>query len=264
MNKPSPNVLQALERIGHLPLFYPCSGADLLAPIKTFAPYIKEFWFVDKDYFRDMKPEQERPALALKDGYKLLNVAFRKIDDSVWEGRKNVYKAHYEVCPRVVRIETYQHLTSGSIITIHRHRRTGPSALETEIDQLGIFYYRGDSNADGGSKTHWLTIHKWATPGEQKRTLRKGALIFEVLDKLVDGGLIVTDGSMCMGKNNPYRELQRFHSDHAIKAKAVNEAQQFTDPTGRKFHCIGYAGECYRCPTLIWQVSRPHGENSNE
>lgn len=256
MNRPSSEVLQALERIEHLPLFYPCSGKDLKAPIETFALYIKEFWFVDKYYFEDREPEKERPALALEDGYKLLNVAFRKIDDSVWEGRKNVYEAHYEVCPRVVRTETYQHLTSGSIITVHRHRRTGPSALRTEIDQLGIFYYRGDSG-EGGSGTEWLTICKWPGAKEQKKIVEKDALIFKVLDKLVDGGLLVTDGSMCKDEPHPYWELQRFHMNQEVRTNAVDLAQPFTAPTGREFRCIGYAGEHGKGPTLIWQVSRP-------
>lgn len=244
-------LIEALKPLQHLPLFYPCSGNDLAAPIKTFAPYIKEFWFADVNYFRYGNYKDVRPVLAASKTYELTNVTFpsAKIEEIDWKDDR-----HYEKCPPVIRRETYLHRVTGEPITVNRHKRTGPSALRTEISALGVFYYRGDSD-EGGSATHWLTIRRWNNLRSRRRTLRKGALIFEVLDKLVDGGLLVTDGSMCKGFNNPYKELQRFHSNCDIGSQAVEEVQPFTDPMGRTFRCIGYAGECYG-PTLIWQVSQ--------
>lgn len=243
---------EALKPLANFPLFYPCSGNDLTAPIKTFFPYIKEFWFVDVGYFPDGNYENVAPVLNVTYGYELMTVVSRlaSIEESEWKN-----DSRYQKCPPLVRTESYRHTATGEIFTVHRHRRTGPSALRTEVGALGIFYYRGDST-EGGRKTHWLTIQKWNHPPSQLKTLSKGCLIFEVLDKLVNGGLLVTDGSMCEGENNSYKELRRFRSNHNIGKQAVEQVEAFTDPMNRKFRCIGYAGES-KGPTLIWQVSKP-------
>ena len=158
---------------------------------------------MDVNYFQDGNYEGVKPVLEMSKAYELTGVTFRlaNIEESVWKDDKN-----YQTCPPIVRSETYLHTATGETITVHRHRRTGPSALRTEIDTLGIFYYRGDSD-EGGSATHWLTIHGWNYRPTRQRARRSVPLIFEVLDKLTDGGLLVTDGSMCKGFNNPYIEL---------------------------------------------------------
>ena len=156
-NRSSASLGNRLQEVRHLPLFYPCSGRDLIEPITTFAPHIREFWFVDIGYFERESAEKTRPVLNASSDYHLLDVAFRfaSIPESEWRDDPK-----YSVCPPVIRTETYRHIPSGETVTIHRHRRTGPAALRTEIDKMSVFYYRGDSDDGGGSSTHWLTIRK--------------------------------------------------------------------------------------------------------
>jgi hypothetical protein len=115
---------------------------------------------------------------------------------------------------------------------------------------LGVFFYRGDSE-EGGSSTQWLTVWGW-----HRKNKRRRWLIHEVLDKLIDGGLIVTDGSMCKGGHNPHREFRRLHCNRAISAEAaVASVHSFQDDSGRTFRCVGCLGQHYHYwPTLIWQV----------
>jgi hypothetical protein len=80
-----------------------------------------------------------------------------------------------------------------------------------------------------------------------------------VLDKLVDGGLIVTDGSMCDAGTNPYREFQTLSGQEMVSAEeAVRSVSAFSDDEGREFQCIGCLGQDHHGhgPTMIWQVHR--------
>ncbi|MDD5368145.1 MAG: hypothetical protein PHQ40_03590 [Anaerolineaceae bacterium] len=85
-------------------------------------------------------------------------------------------------------------------------------------------------------------------------------LIYEVLEKTVDGGLIVTDGSMMelpIYPHNPYAELARFHCKNDSRGEQASDLMEpFIDLLGNQFTCIGYLGEGYG-PTLIWKVDKP-------
>jgi hypothetical protein len=67
----------------------------------------------------------------------------------------------------------------GSVV--HFHASDGLVALVRRVPDLSIFYYRGDSPGEGGSNQRWL----------------EPVLFHYVLERLMDGGLIVTDGSNC-------------------------------------------------------------------
>lgn len=250
---PTPLDQSVLRRLEGTSLFYPCSGNDLLLPLATFGPFVSDFWFVDSAYFRRSRPEEEPPILSKEHGYTLLDKQIRlpTISEEDW-----IDDEKYDCKPPPILTESYRHITSGRMIRVHRHRRRGPSALRREIDRLGVFFYRGDNDGDahGGSGTLWLTVHR---PKKRRRWL-----IHEVLDKLIDGGLIVTDGSMCQGEHNPYREIARFRSkEDILRDQAVGLAQSFHDDRGHFFQCIGYCGyNRLYSPTLIWQVHRgiPH------
>ena len=99
-----------------------------------------------------------------KADWKLLDVGTRlpDIPEEAWRT-----DSKYGNIPPYIRTETYYHLPSGETIRVHRHRRRGPSALCTEIDKLGVFYYRGDSS-EGGSGTHWLSVFSWNKPRKRR------------------------------------------------------------------------------------------------
>src|SRR4051794_18227136 len=85
----------------------------------------------------------------------------------------------------------------------------GQRAFQKEISSLGVFFYRGDSEGEGGSGFHWL----------RRQNLKV------VLNKLISGGLLVTDGSN--GGSRRYRELCKYRGGESGE-KAVALARSFT------------------------------------
>jgi hypothetical protein len=237
-----------LEHLQGTALFYPCCGDDLLLPITTFSPFVSDFWFVDLAYFSQYLLDKQQPVLSEKDGYTFLDKQVRLPAISEEDCRAHE-KVHEQ--PPYILTERYCHLGSERRICVHRHLRRGPSALRKEIDRLGVFFYRGDS--EEGSGTLWLTVREWHKAKKRKRRW----LIHEVLDKLIDGGLIATDGSMCKGEHNPYREFRRFHGNQEVSdTEAVKLMSPFEDDTGRFFRCIGCLGKHYNGPTMVRPVTK--------
>lgn len=232
-----------LESLQGGTLFYPCSGPDLHVPLREFAPYITQFWFVDWSYPCRMEQIDQADLDVLNRG------EYQLLDRSIWypaspnkEIRSPFIQNKYPWIKPCVLTEKYLHLATRQILTIHRRRGYGTAALRNDIDSIHVFFYRGDSQGEGGSGTLWL----------QGRST-KCVLIEEVLKKLCNGGLVVTDGSNCPGTRNPYKELGHFHWNNTIGAEAVRVVSSFKDKHGRSFHCVGYVGEQYG-PTLAWQV----------
>jgi hypothetical protein len=207
---------------------------------------VDEFWFVDTGYFGRQSPDRT-PSLLRGAEWRLLEAVtlLPDLPESAWNtdwatGCQPLY----------IRRETYRNYPTGVTITVNRHRRRGPSALRKEITSLDVFFYRGDSD-DGGSGTNWLS----AAPRWFRHHRRP--LFYEVLDKLVDGGLVVTDGSMGDDyANNPYRGLRQVKAACTCGPEIVAQVAPFTDLRGNRFECVGFAGQRYG-PTLIWQVTKP-------
>ena len=231
-------------------LFYPCSGNDLLKPIQLFSPYVTEFWFVDRGYFApghqdtrhygyDAPADRHRPVLIDDHDYEHVN--------SNVNGDTRGSKYEVDIKP-IILTESYKHIPTGRTIKIHKRRGYGFSAFRREITSLGIFFYRGDSAGEGGSGNMWL----------------KTEHIDEILNKMIDGGLMVLDGS----DGTPYRKNLSgqyssfwkyrnidFPSAHSV----ITDVKPFTDRKGNAFTCVGYAGRRYG-NTLVWQVKKKEGE----
>lgn len=225
-------------------LFYPCSGDDWQVPVMLFSPVITDFWFVDLAYFtlQDQAADRVSPWLGTWPDYKLQD-DIQVTGPACAQSTKIIDPDTGERIPWMepcVRTERYLHLPSDREIRIYRRRGYGPSAMRKhiDIDEMGVFFYRGDSQGEGGSGTWWLTTSR-----------KRPGLFDQALARLTDGGLVVTDGSNCM---RPYRRLAAFHSK-SIGSDAVSLARAFHDGRGHRFECIGYAGERYG-PTLVWQV----------
>lgn len=177
-------------------LFYPCAGNDFFVPIHVFSPFFTEFWFVDRGYFSpghqdtkyyglDAPADQQPPLLQRHPDYGLIDTDI--IGPPTW----NWHIGDIEPC---ILTETYLHLPSSRLIRIHRRRGYGISAFKKEIGSLGVFFYRGDSEGEGegGSGNFWLYSKR----------------IQDICEKLIDGGLIVTDGSQhSERKDNIYKDL---------------------------------------------------------
>lgn len=226
-----------LEKVRDKALFYPCSGNDYLVPIEIFAPYVIDFWFVDRMYFSAKHPaDTAQPVLKNDARYELLS---KKID-----GPSSWPSSNPDITPCVLT-ECYKHIETGRIMRIHRRRGYGFSALRNEdkIQTIGVFFYRGDSQGEGGSGNWWL---------EQEH-------LDEALDKLIDGGLLVLDGS----DGKPYKRNSGIHKEickytrntpvSLTPKELVASMNVVTDHKKREYHCVGYAGMKYG-PTMIWQV----------
>ncbi len=223
----------ALEAIEDSTLFYPCSGEDWREPLKFFGPWCSDFWFVDNEDFM-RQPLEVPPAVFLPERHELVIPD----GDSKNEERYDDQRPSFPTA-------TYCHRESARVIRVHWYPQDGQSALETQIDRLGVFFYRGDGGSEGGSGIEWLT-----SPHQPD-------LVHKVLEKLIDRGLIVTDGSNCGGgDHNPYRQLRGLRENRTITAEnAVKNSSGFQDDEGRSFYCIGCLGQ-YRGygPTMVWQV----------
>jgi hypothetical protein len=231
---------ETLLRVNNSTLFYPCSGNDLSVPIKIFSPFVNDFWFVDRGYFSpghqdtrgygyDVSADKQIPVLNKDKKYNLI--------ETKTTGPVSWHAYNHEIEPCVLT-ETYEHLPTKNKIRIHRRRGYGFSAFRKEIDSIGVFFYRGDSQGEGGSGNLWLASEH----------------INEVCDKLIDGGLIVTDGCQ-HGHTTEHRELWKYHRCNCQiePEEIIKSMEPFTDKSGRRFTCVGYAGQRYE-PTLVWQV----------
>lgn len=183
-----------LENLRDGCLFYPCAGDDVLLPVELFAPFITDFVFVDKAYF-DPSDQDGRymtfgrpvksavPALERHPAYALVEV-------KIWRSRPDEPQYRYWLGP-CQRTEIYTHLPTGRIIRLHRIRDAGFRAFTRMPIKFQVFFYRGDSEGEGGSGNHWLS-ERW---------------VEAVLSRMTDQGLVVTDGYNTGFEENPYAAL---------------------------------------------------------
>ena len=233
----------ALAAVEDTALFYPCSGNDWQAPIRLFAPAVTAFWFVDRAYFPLSRPaDTARPLLHRWPGYEFLEKHLRGPAGAEVQYRVDpITGKRYPDLEPCVLTERYRHRRSGRVIAVHRRRGYGFSAFRKEITTLGVFFYRGDSQCEGGSGELWL----------------KRDHVQEVCATLVAGGLFETDGSNHL-RSREYTELWRLNTAgrDLSPAELVQAARPFTDRTGRRFTCVGVTDDRHGF-ALIWQVRRP-------
>jgi hypothetical protein len=132
--------------------------------------------------------------------------------------------------------DTFVHRVSGRSFRLHRWERRAEDAL-SELPRLGVFFFRGDNPVDGEGSSGVLWL------GEQ--------LFSRILDLLIPGGLVVTDGSN-LGPGGP-KPLSKFYDDRQIRDIALSKATPF-EYQGRQFQCVAYVGEKYG-PTLVWRAA---------
>lgn len=162
-------------------LFYPCSGDDLRPALDHFFHRISDFYFVDHSYFRpgdqntrnykmDLPADEVKPLYEDVPGYCYMG---SHINGEPSSARNDYYSDPCQLT------EIYLCLRSGSTIRIHRIRDNALNALERITQPISIFFYRGDSLGEGGSGDLWLS----------------GRKLDNVINKMINGGIIVTDGS---------------------------------------------------------------------
>lgn len=178
-------------------LFYPCYGDDTYKPISLFLDTLDEFHFADilisdsslpvlevegninrKIIKRDGEScyfSKDAVRDSSKERISIINLDLGK----VLEENLNFYIGNCRSKIEVpVQKRTWIVGKEKSIKNIYTYGVDGFTSLLT-LDNISVFFYRGDSIGEGGSGQWWF-----------------GKNIFEtLLDKMVEGGIILTDGA---------------------------------------------------------------------
>ena len=237
-----------LEHIEGTSLYYPCSGKDTLGAVKLFSPYINDFLFVDINYFTN-HGQMRVPTPGDISGFMLIS---RKRVGSpraeMTEKYDGIKKKYYQDMEPCIVTETYIHEQTGKSIQYRLKRGFGEYTFRNSENKFGVFYYRGDSLGEGGSGISWMA----------------GKRLNIICDKLIDGGLIVTDGSNGGRSKDNHSQFWKFHNSSKDKPEPeemIASMKPIKDTKGRTFTCVGYAGERYG-PTFIWQVRQAKNQNN--
>ena len=228
-------------------LYYPCCGADTQEPIKLFSKYVDQFHFADIHNI-------SLPATEAQEGRNRLNRIFEWGEFCGGREGESLLRPHWVVEKSIVNDvdidretqdfkktlsddkwvpknprkyqETWANSRDGSKNEVYCHCNDGIITLYS-LNNISVFFYRGDSIGEGGSGQWWL-----------------GPKLFNfVLDKLLDGGLIITDGS----NPDPNCEMVEWDS-------LWNEKHDFVY-RDRNFKCLGQlAASERRRATYVWQV----------
>jgi len=241
-------------------LFYPCCGDDTSEPIKLFIDKISEFHCVDISHIprlpilecdtnwrnRQILSQHQIelirmiPSTIIK-SIRMYRSESRVVDAKVLEQLEElgIKSTGDRIRAITTRKEEWGYAPKeGRKIQIYRHKQDGLFKF-MELDKIAVFFLRGDSPGEGGSG------QKWFQPK-----------IFDlIINKLVDGGLIVTDGSGLDYETSdyvPWRPLweRKGESWNAILKKPIDFKYK-----NRKFTCIGECG--YRYGTVyLWKVEQ--------
>ena len=258
----------SLENLKDKILYYPFSGLDYEVPVRIFADFISEFWFVDTNYFSGSASINSQPSFkGTLEGFTFIKETFvgSKIAQIIFPDRmagknfKQLATGYLEQLflykEKIIKILFRRGFDYTSLF--------GPSELETAEKRLGIFFFRGTST-EGGSDHPWISNREVRMLYGEKKV----RLLSKVLDALPDGGLIVTDGSLGYGHNQAMPKTNEYYPLHEFstqRSNTSNDAYQlahgFKDSKGNFFTCVGHAG-MKNGPTLVWQV-RKSGKMTN-
>jgi len=220
----------ALEALRGSALYYPSAGDDYKEPLDIFMPVIGEFWFVDITYFTRQSANNVPPLLSNSASVEFESFESAGPPIASVESRVDVRGMSYPFLEPCTRSEFYVHRKTNSRITVNRRRGFGQRSISL-VPDIGVFFHRGDSPGESGSNVRWLS-NRW---------------VGEILSRLREGGLIVTDGS-----------LAHVHKLRQIQRSDLSPEQAFANATpferwGYRWTCLGWAGRRYG-PTLIWKL----------
>ncbi|MBV1756485.1 MAG: hypothetical protein KMY55_01455 [Dethiosulfatibacter sp.] len=215
------------------PLFYPCVGNDTIKPIKRFMDTITEFHFVDLIQLPNL-PKLKLEIIKKAKAYESYSTSVNEMILNQWE-TWGIESAGYRGQPGITHKDEWIHADSNRTIEIYRHIQDGLAAF-SNIEKLAVFYLCGDSEGEGGSGQRWF----------------QESILKLMLDKLLDGGLIVTDGSSWdpqIYRTAEWKGLWQYRLDRGI-SKPIDFKYY-----NRMFKCIGECGRKYG-PIYVWQVNR--------
>jgi hypothetical protein len=204
--------------------FYPCCYTDIIEPLMMFSEFLDDFHFIDISGFHigryDHYSSRRRDG-SLEDYFRSNDriLEFKKIEQLCTHcmGGQHWDDSYHSYCSQDESYEQYllklkfekpysedhgvfHFLENGGriypftkYVTVTLHKACGERLLQ-RFGNISVFFYRNDSQGEGGSDIHWL---------EQP-------LLDLILYKLVDGGLILHDGSNL----EPYSETSFLQRDN--------------------------------------------------
>lgn len=223
-------------------LFYPCCGQDSYEPLYLFMDTINEFHFADSNkivlpylecgvkngsedrnslennignfnlkdvpFAVTMFNNKNFETMKILEDSLLMNLEFIKFSDI---STKEIWKTKYE---------------SNKKIEVYSHRYDGFLGIMS-IEKISVFYYRGRNKMDKNAAFNWFNEIAFNT----------------MLEKLQDGGIIVTDGI------NPYEEDKDKSVIWNVLWKDENISFNYKN---RKFSFVGEIGSSLK----VWKVEK--------
>lgn len=250
------------------PLFYPSSGSDTIEPIKLFIDTVSEYHFVDiafvpslpmleanpnrpyvsRGCFQKLDKEYIIPLDIIKSADRKRNMR-REVDNKILEKLKelNIESVGYRGRDTITRKEIWEYTPEiDRTLEIYAHRQDGLIKF-MELDKIAVFFLRGDSMGEGGSGQEWFKPN-----------------IFDlIIDKLLDGGFIVTDGSGYYGNYEEYSGPS-YPNTFPWENKCVQNSDTWDEKLkkpkdfnyrNREFICVGECGERYGT-VYLWKVQK--------
>ena len=199
------------------PLFYPCCGTDTGDAATLFGPYVSELHFADPFCApHRMAGSVGRSELRRTKGQRGTSQILREIGNVV-TGASGHFQFSVKGC------QAYGHMKDGLL------------TLLEDLGELAVFFYRRDSEGEGGSDQRWLR-----------------PVLFDVLlSRMLDGGVIYTDGSNGGGA---YTGLAP-DDDHVTSLPVDANVGDEMTYRNRVLRCV-YRGEAtgWHHPEAAWQV----------
>lgn len=240
-------------------LLYPCCRDDTFEPIKLFIDTVSEYHFVDTKRSillpilecKPNRPKEERCRVeGLEKRHVIPSSIIKSIDMEGTEWRVvnkkildelnelEIEPVGYRNRESFTKMEEWAYTPDDKRrIKIYRHRQDGLVKF-MEFDEVAVFFLRGDSSGEGGSGQEWFQPK-----------------IFDlIIDKLVDGGFIVTDGSSYYdwSIDEPWKPLYKKDKDSWDCDLEKPKDFSYKD---RRFICIGECGQGYGT-VYLWKVEK--------
>jgi hypothetical protein len=241
-------------------LFYPCCGDDTYEPLRLFIDTVSDFHFADNEFLPKLPKlecEIEGVLDPIRNERPMRNVNSNIVIPKVIIGNAKSIKCEdyipneilEQLKERNIRSTGFRNNTTitykqewlytpqdGRKIEVYRHIQDGLITFMT-LDKVSVFFLRGDSEGEGGSGQRWF----------------QESIFKLILEKLVDGGLIVTDGSSSdpgSYESAIWKSLWKNRRTNKNDNPQKPEDFYYND---RKFVCIEKCGHRYG-PVYVWKV----------
>jgi len=215
--------------------FYPCCSSDVSQPIRFFAPHISRFCFAD---IQPPPVSELRKAVDIHEEHSVVISGYEFLQYSP----EDVPRRELERIADLRALHNYSASYKGSEFEISWYQCDAVHALQ-QIDQVTVFCHRSDGPiwGEGSSGIPWL----------QKD------LFSLVIDKIVDNGLLVTDGSCGHYPDTEHPHSPLWRDLRANKSDCPASMPEDFELNHARFRCLGTFLSRRGVRSYIWKISKP-------